>query len=192
MSGHTGTSLREINAVIWIVPLAAFLLAAISQLLKWHPAPQLSQCSVEQSNHSFLKKPMARTLDTCVLVLPQIAVMMGVMPPELCAASIAALACLAAIVLITRILSSKREYQSQIAQKAAILIGSRQARWVARLILIVGCPIKCQIRLSVAVRAVCLGDIVCVNADPICIESQLHERVQRSYDDVNLHSHSGS
>mmetsp|Transcript_20504 Transcript_20504/g.61726 ORF Transcript_20504/g.61726 Transcript_20504/m.61726 type:complete len:489 (+) Transcript_20504:152-1618(+) len=132
VSGHTGTSLREINAIIWIVPLAAFLLAAIPQLSKWHDrATQMSQCSVENPSRSFLRKAIAWSLETCVLVLPQIAVMMGVMPPELCAASIAALACSAAIVLIIRILSSKGEYQSQVAQKAAILIGSRQASFMS-------------------------------------------------------------
>ena len=127
VSGHKGTTLLEINTVIGIVPLIAFLYAAVSNFFDFSVLGT-AQCSQSRSKHPALRGKVRQTTETCALVLPQVAIMMEAIPPGIAAASVAAVAVATALGLSIRTMIMTEEHRVERAQRAAIAINARHAR----------------------------------------------------------------
>ncbi len=126
VSGHKGTTLLEINNVIGIVPLIAFLSAAVSNLFEF----SVFRTAQSRLKHLALRRKVWRTTETCALVSTQVAIMMDVIPPGIAAASVAAVAFATVLGLSIRTMIMTKEQRVERAKTAAIAIGARHARWM--------------------------------------------------------------
>lgn len=127
VAGHKGTTLLEINTVIGIVPLIAFLSATASNLFEFSVL-KTAQCAQSRSKHLALRSKVWRTTEACALVFPQVAIMMDAIPPGIAAASIAAVAVATVLGLSIRTMIMTEEQRVERAETAAIAIGARHAR----------------------------------------------------------------
>lgn len=131
-SGHSGTSIQEVNAVIGLVPLMALLFAAAKSATCHHCSATSRAVSEQELRHQQTPSTLWKLAETLAMVLPQIAVTMQLITPVAAIASAGLLVSLVICQRVIAILSTSQRSSQQLSLQAAAVIGEQRARFISK------------------------------------------------------------
>lgn len=128
-AGHSGTSLMEINQVVGLVPLAALLFAAAQSVMQQHAVAADSTTAGASSHMQCTLVEVRKVAEMCAMVLPQIAVMMGLVASSTAAATAVVLVMIVICNTSRKLLRASRDTRNDFSLQAARSIGKQRARY---------------------------------------------------------------